>query len=110
MTNKTEGAQLILNGVFTHIGCYSRKKDSYDNINNYPIHKALQNVWQLILSQGQTIPDNNFPLMLQIKNIKKPPKITMLQLFYLKAGHRTTSTLLMIKIQNTTLLQILMNS
>ncbi|GHT56438.1 alkaline phosphatase [Endomicrobiia bacterium] len=74
VTNKTEGAQLMLNGVFTQYRLLLSEERYYNNINNYPIHKALQNVWQLILSQGQTIPDNNFPLMRQIKNIKKTSK------------------------------------
>ncbi|GHT34067.1 hypothetical protein AGMMS49592_3580 [Endomicrobiia bacterium] len=74
VTNKTEGAQLMLNGVFTQYRLLLSEEGYYNNINNYPIHKALQNVWQLILSQGQTIPDNNFPLMRQIKNIKKTSK------------------------------------
>jgi phosphoglycerol transferase MdoB-like AlkP superfamily enzyme len=74
MTNKTESAQLILNGIFTQYRLLFSEKRYYDNANNYPTLKALQNVGQLILSQGETIPDNNFPLMRQIKNAPKCPK------------------------------------
>jgi phosphoglycerol transferase MdoB-like AlkP superfamily enzyme len=68
MTKKYKSVQLILNGVFTQYHSLRHKSLKHrDSDNEYPLDKAVENTQNFILSLGEFIPDNNYPLMRQIK-------------------------------------------
>lgn len=69
LTGNLKSVQLILNGVFTQIHTLGHKID--DTTNEYPLSKAVENTQKLLLSSGEFIPDDKYPLMRQIKNPKK---------------------------------------
>jgi phosphoglycerol transferase MdoB-like AlkP superfamily enzyme len=77
---KSENIQLILNGVFTQFYYLKGTNDTKGTIsNNYSTKQALKKAQQILLSNNEFFPEEDkYPLMRQIKIVKKRPKYNII--------------------------------